>query len=622
LPATLNGLAGGDARLCTVLAETGPTGSRTGHLARRDDRHGTLEGLLKGVDSTMAEMNVRFHTLEDYETEFADRHLLHGAVSKWAVETPDRVAIIEFDTGREFTYRQFDAAATAIALKLLELGFRKGDFLATSLPLLAEHVFLEYACFKIGVIHAPLDLRLKGPEVVRSIGLIRAKGFALLGQTPYADFRPLGQLVRQECPYVEHILQFSPPDDCIPGATSMLALAGEVAALAANPSASPMWEEYQRVTASISENDGAQVIYTTGSTGFPKPALQSHRNITCQNMCLAGGFGMQKTDRMLVNLPPSHVGCQAEQLITTFFCGNTAVIMWIFDAEKTLQAIEKYKIQVMGQIPAMFNMQWRLPNYGQYDLSSLELVLYGGQQVTVPFLDKLRQMAPRAATGLGLTEMAGFVTYSKLDGTLEELAASVGFDMPVTPLTIRQPMKEDGSAGEVLPDGTIGEICFSGPQVFIGYVNNEEAYRKTVSSDGVCYTGDLGYRDGTGLHFTGRSKLVIKPKGYQVYPAQVEEHFAQLRDLVANVAAVGAPHEVFSEGIILFVERHPQADLGMESLAEHAKEIAAYMRPSHYEILEPGTFPLNRVAKTDYVLLKERAMTLIENLRSAGSWDR
>ncbi len=207
--------------------------------------------------------------------------------------------------------------------------------------------------------------------------------------------------------------------------------------MAANPTASPFWNEYQTISASIDENDGAQVIYTTGSTGFPKPALQSHRNISCQNMCLAGGFGMQHAERMLVNLPPSHVGCQAEQLITTFFSGNTAVIMWIFDAEKTLQAIEKYKINVMGQIPAMFNMQWRLPNYEQYDLSSLDMVLYGGQQVTVPFLEKLRQMAPKAATGLGLTEMAGFVTYSKLDGTLEELAASVGFDMPVTPMTIR-----------------------------------------------------------------------------------------------------------------------------------------------------------------------------------------
>lgn len=562
------------------------------------------------------------YTLEDYEKKFADRHLVHGVVEKWARETPDKTAIIEYDSGREFTYQQFDAFSTALALKLLDLGFGPGDFLATSLPLLVEHIFLEYACFKIGVIHAPLDLRLKGPEVVRSIGLIQAKGYAFLGQTPHADFRELGRLTRKECPSIQHFLQFSPPEETIDGALCALTLAAEVAPLAANPSASPHWSRYQQIHDAIRPTDGAQVIYTTGSTGFPKPALQSHRNITCQNMCLAGGFGMDHFERSLVNLPPSHVGCQAEQLMTTFFTGQTAVVLRIFDAEKTLDAIQKYRVQLMGQIPAMFAMQWRLPNYSDYDLSSLELILYGGQQVTVPFLEQLTRMCPKVATGLGLTEMAGFVTYSRIGGTVEELAQSVGHDMPVTPLTIRRPMNEDGSAGGVLADGEVGEICFSGPQVFIGYVNNPEAYAKTVSTDGVCYTGDLGFRAPDGLHFTGRSKLVIKPKGYQVFPAQVEEHFARLEHAVAACAAVGAPHEVFTEGIILFVETKAGASLLADDLHQHAQGIAGYMRPTHYELIEPGSFPLNRSAKTDYVQLRDRALKLVQELRNQGGWDQ
>jgi acyl-CoA synthetase (AMP-forming)/AMP-acid ligase II len=242
--------------------------------------------------------------------------------------------------------------------------------------------------------------------------------------------------------------------------------------------------------------------------------------------------------------------------------------------------------------------------------------------MTVPQLERLRQMSPNIATGLGLTEMAGFVTYAPVGAPIEELATTVGVDCPVTPLSIRRPMRPDGSAGEELPDGEIGEICFTGPQVFLGYVNDPEATRKTISREGVCYTGDLGYRDAKGLHFTGRSKLVIKPKGYQVYPVQVEEHFATLRTKVAACGAVGAPHEVFSEGIVLFVEKHSGAELTEEELREHAKGIAAYMRPSHYEILEAGQFPLNRVAKTDYVALRERAHRLVEELRAAGRWDR
>lgn len=563
----------------------------------------------------------RWLSLEDFEGEFADRHLLHGIVAKWAKERPDKVAIIEYDTEREFTYLQFDVITTALAIKLVELGFQQGDFFATSLPLLPEHVFLEYACFKIGVIHAPLDLRLKGPEVVRSLNLIEPKGYAYLGNTPYADFRELGKLVQVQCPYVQCLLQFSPPQETIDGAVSAFDLQSEIAPWIADPASAPRFADYQRMTAAVKETDGAQVIYTTGSTGFPKPALQSHRNITCQNMCLAGGFAMEGAERMLVNLPPSHVGCQAEQLMTTFFVGNTAILLRIFDAEKTLDAIQKYKIQVFGQIPAMFQMQWRLPNYRDYDLSSLELLLYGGQQVTVPFIENLQAMAPLVATGLGLTEMAGFVTYSKIGGSPEELVANVGRDMPVTPLTIRQPMNDDGTAGKELADGEVGEICFGGPQVFIAYVNNPEAYRKTVSKEGICYTGDLGYKTADGLHFTGRSKLVIKPKGYQVHPGQVEEHFAALKHKVAVCGAVGAPHEVYTEGIVLFLERHADVDLTHDELHQHAKEIAAYMRPSHFEILEPGAFPLNRVAKTDYVQLKERAHSIVVRLRESGGWD-
>ena len=560
------------------------------------------------------------YSLERYETEFADRHLLHGIVAKWAREAPERIALVDFDSGRKFTYRQLDDVTTALALKLLEVGYRPGDFLATMLPLLPEHIFLEYACFKIGVVHAPLDLRLKAAEVIRSLQLINARGFAHLGQIPAADFGELARVVQSQCPFVKHSLQFSAPDETIEGATSFATFAADAQLLAAD-SDSELWIQFKEITQAIKPTHGAQVIYTTGSTGLPKPALLSHRNITAQNMCLAAGFGLFDSPNMLVNLPPSHVGCQAEQLMTTFFSGKTAVILHVFDAEKTLQAIQEYKIDCFGQIPAMFNMQYRLPNFNDYDLSSVQRVLYGGQQVSNEFIRQLYENFPAVGTGLGLTEMAGFVTYTGMTDNIEQLSNTIGWWAPITPLTIRKPMNEDGSAGAELPDGEAGEICFSGPQVFIDYVNNPEAYRKTVSTDGICYTGDLGCVTERGLSFAGRSKLVIKPKGYQVHPAQIESHFAELNEHVAVCGAVGATHDLFIEGVVLFIELKPNANLTREQLDVHAKGIAGYMRPSHYVMLEAGGFPLNRVAKTDYVRLSELAKQEVDILRSQGGWD-
>ena len=179
------------------------------------------------------------YAYEDYERDYAGLHTCHGVIAYWAARKPDVVAIVNADTGVEVTWQRFEQAATAFALKLLDMGFKKGDFFATSLPMLTEHIFLEYACFKIGVIYTPLDLRLKGPEVIRSLTLIKAKGYAFLGKTPNADFGELGKAVQATCPFVEHLIQFAPPDETIPGAKSAFVLAAEAEALARAALADP-----------------------------------------------------------------------------------------------------------------------------------------------------------------------------------------------------------------------------------------------------------------------------------------------------------------------------------------------------------------------------------------------
>jgi acyl-CoA synthetase (AMP-forming)/AMP-acid ligase II len=558
-------------------------------------------------------------TLENFEKDFADRHLLHGIVAKWAKEKPDAIAIINADTKDQVSWDRFDRTSTAIVLKLLEMGFKKGDFFATSLPLLTEHIFLEYACFKIGVIFVPLDIRLKAPEVIRSLNLVKPKGYGFPGKTQLADFRELGKAVKNSCAFVQHLVQFSSPEETIEGALSAFSIAQGAQKLAVevmkNPAQSHLFAQYMETANSVKENDGCLVIFTTGSTGYPKPALLSHRNITCQNMCLGTAFGIDGNAKMLVNLPPSHVGCQTEQFMTTLFSGGTAVILHIFDAAKSLRAIQDYRVNCFGQIPALFNMQWMLPDYNEYDLSSLKFALYGGQQVSRQFLEKLSRMAPGFGTGLGLTETAGFCTYTPLNGTVDDILAGIGYDMPVYPVSIRMEMKSDGTAGEQISDGTVGHICFSGSQTFLGYVNDPESTARTISKDGFVYTGDMGFLDGKGLHLSVRAKLVIKPKGYQVFPAQIEDHFCEFKEKVANCAVVGVEHEVFSEGIVAFVEKKPGIQLHVEELEEHSKGLASYMRPQHFVILETGQMPLNRVAKTDYVTLKETAKKIVTELK-------
>jgi acyl-CoA synthetase (AMP-forming)/AMP-acid ligase II len=546
-------------------------------------------------------------TLEQFETEYRDRHLIHRAIDWWAERTPGDAAVVNATRGTTLTWRELERGSMAIAAELARMGFRQGDYLAASLPLLNEHILLELACFRLGAIHAPLDLRLQPAEAIRCLNLIQPKGYFFLGKTPAVDFAALGEAVRARCDSIEHLVQCSPAAECIAGATSLFDLLARV-----HP------EPFE---SRVTEHDGAQVIFTTGSTGSPKPALLSHRSITCQNLCLGTAFHFGPGQRVLCNLPASHVGGQAEILLTSLFTGAAAVTLEIFDAVKSLDAIERHGVTLLGQIPAMFNLEWRTADFARRNLASLETAVYGGQAVPRPFLERMLQMAPRIATGLGLTESSGFCTYSHRTPDASELERGIGWAMPAYRLAIREPMDARGAAGRELAEGQVGHICFQGPQTFLGYVNDPEATAATVSTDAWLYTGDVGFVDQHGLHFSGRAKWILKPAGHQVFPGDIENHFAALTDRVANIGIVGHEHRLWSEGIVAFVERQPGADLTEAELRKHARSLAGYMRPLHYAILEPGTMPLNRNVKVDVVRLQEMARVEVAKLRERGRWD-
>lgn len=538
-------------------------------------------------------------TLENYESSFAGRHRIHDALDYWAARKPSAPAILNATRGSVVTYAELAGLTRVLAGHLQKLGYRKGDFLATSLPLLNEHIILEYACFRAGIIHVPLDLRLAPAEVLRCLGLIQARGFVHLGKTPTVDFSPLGAAVKEHCPWVEHVWDAQEAKGVFQHALQ-------------TPSS---FDDH------VDEHEGAQVIFTTGSTGAPKPALLSHRGITAQNLGLGTAFGFGPDQRVLVNLPASHVGCQSELLMTTLFLGGTAVTLEVFDAALSLTALERDKITLLGQIPAMFQLLWRQPGYESRDLSSLETAVYGGQSVARPFLERMRTMAPKIGTGLGLTETSGFCTYTPCVGDVDAVATSIGFPAPIYPMSIREPMHGDGRAGGELPNGSIGHVCFKGPQTFLGYVNDADATARTISSDGWLYTGDLGYLASDGLHFSGRAKWVIKPAGNQVFPGDVEEFLCRLSDHVASAGVVGVEHRIWSEAIVAFIELKPGASLTDTDLRRHARGLTSYMRPRHYVILEAGQMPLNRVAKVDALKLTEWAKEEVRKLRERGRWD-
>ncbi|HBV95512.1 MAG: AMP-dependent synthetase [Peptococcaceae bacterium BICA1-7] len=554
--------------------------------------------------------------------------LVNNYIEKWAAQTPDQVAMIQHEEGRSVTYSQFAAMIDLFALRLLAMGIGKGDRVSTMLLMFPEHLVLMYACFKVGAIVAPLDVRLKEKEVVRDLDKIKPKAFFFHGSTPVRDFRQVGLAVKEQCPYVNHLVQLSPasPGEIIEGAVSFTDLF--------NPSALAELRSNASLSRLLSENyaehktrDAALIIFTTGTTGAPKPAVLCHENIIAQNEVLARGIGLVGRDMSMVcNLPASHVAGTSECPMTTFYLGGTAILLRIFTPALTLEAAEKRRATVLGMIPTQYRMLWALPDYNKYDLSSLKFAAYAGASVDVPFLNQLSRMAPAFGTGLGMTENAGFATFTPPGISVEEMAGQVGAFFPdVAAVSVRKPMNADGTAGNELPDGELGEICYHPPIVFLGYYDQPEETARAVSSEGILYTGDMGYFRNMGsyraLYLGGRRKFMVKQKGYNVFPDEVSAYIGE-HPKVALAEVVGAPHRLFDEGIFAFVQPKPGMELKVEEITEHCRGIASYKRPQHVEIWPADKpWPLTRMGKVDKVELQSLAVTFTGKLREGGHWD-
>jgi acyl-CoA synthetase (AMP-forming)/AMP-acid ligase II len=254
-------------------------------------------------------------------------------------------------------------------------------------------------------------------------------------------------------------------------------------------------------------------------------------------------------------------------------------------------------------------------------------VLYGGSAVDAPFLEKMADMAPSFGTALGMTECAGYFTATPKSIPIAEMAGQVGQVFPdLAPVTIRTAMNEDGTAGEELPPGEVGEICVQGPIVFLGYYNNPEATAAMISQEGILYTGDMGYFHDfgayRGLKFAGRRKFVIKPKGYLVFPDEVSAFIAK-HPKVAQAQVVGVKHEIYVDGVFAFVQPLPGQDLRPEEILDYCKGMASYKRPIHVELWpEDQGFLANRVGKIDVGAMTEKAEQVVAELRKNGKWDR
>ena len=552
--------------------------------------------------------------------------LLPDYIMRWATLTPDSECLVFADTGESYDYQAFNYISDLYALNLKQMGLNKGDVLVTQMFAVPEFFFLIYGCLKAGIIISPLDVKQQPEEVVRDIEKIKGRAFVCPGKTQTRDYNEVIEVVKSNCPYVEHLLQLSDSSDIHTNSEHFYQIFSD-SKMSELKDDQDLLLDLKNEYEGLKPDDPALIIFTTGTTGEPKPALLSHKGIITNNKIFSRGVGLYGSDYRFLNImPTSHVAGTAQGPMTAWFCGGSIISLSIFEPSKALQAVEDYQATFFGGVPTMFRMVWSLPDYKEYDLSSLRFSLYGGSAVDSKFLEQMADMSPTFGTALGMTETSGYFTCTPKGISIQEMVGQVGQFYPeLARVTIREPMQEDGQAGKELPLGETGEICVEGDVVFLGYYNNPGATSKMISSEGILYTGDMGYLKNKGTYralvFSGRRKFVIKPKGYLVFPDEVAE-FLSGHSKVNQAQVVGVPHEVYDDGVFAFVQPNPDCNLDSSEIFEYCKGIASYKRPLHVEIWPTDKpFPMNNTGKVDAMALIDSANKIVQELRENGQWD-
>ncbi|MBW0102575.1 long-chain-fatty-acid--CoA ligase [Pseudonocardia sp. KRD-291] len=480
---------------------------------------------------------------------------------------PDRPALTGGDTTRSFG--ELDARANRVAHALRGSGLVPGDRVGVLSRNRPEYVELLFGAARAGMVLVGLNWRLAPPEIAAVLDNARP-GVVLAGTTEAA---------------------------LVPDGVEVIDLdAGYEAWIAGVPDTLP--------DVAVTPDDVVLQLYSSGTTGVPKGARLTHANLAFTPRMGAEFYAMGPDSVNLVPSPQFHIGGIGYGLSTLGRGGHTVLVAEVDPAEM-LRLIERHRVTHSFLVPAVVQMLLAAPEIEGADLSSLELVAYGGAPMTEALLRRAMDRFGCGFLGVyGMTETAGTVAGLAPDdhdpgGPRAGLLRSVGRALPWHDVAVFDPLTDQPS-----PPGQVGEIRVRSGQNMAGYWRRDDETASTLSGDGWLRTGDAAYTDDEGYLFLhDRIKDMIISGGENVYPAEVENALAA-HPGVADVAVIGVPSPRWGETVKALVVRNPGTDPTPEELIAHARQrLARYKCPTSVDFV--GELPRNASGKVLKKVLRE-----------------
>jgi long-chain acyl-CoA synthetase len=516
-------------------------------------------------------------------------------------KNPDHPALIFLD--RAISYGRLDLMINKFAALLLELGVRKGDFVGVMLPNSPQHWIAFYAAARIGAIHAPINVMYKLEEISYQLKDCGAKTLVILDLF-YPYFAKLKGELNLENIIVTNLRELAAPD-FEPYETLKPFWAAPKKKIEGTIDFLESLERYSPTKVKVDldfPQDVAQIIYTAGTTGKSKGAMQTHLNmvhnsVTHALLCKCTGKPVNYSV-----LPMFHTGGFFLFPLPTLYRGGTVITVPIFDPVNALQLIEKYKVNVLFGSPTLYVALLQQPGLKDFDLSSLQTTAAGAAPVPEELTAAWQAQAGRTLdVGWGMTELNTAGSYNMLKNRKK-------------PSTIGSPLvgeiKIVDAEGKTAPRGQIGEILYRGLQVSKGYFNKPEETKACFLPDGWFRTGDAGSMDEEGfVHFSDRIKDLVIASGYNIAPVEVE--YAILKHPgVLDVAVVGIPHEYRGETVKAFIvlRNEFKGKVSEQEITKFCQErLATFKVPKKVEFVDE--LPKNALGKTLRRVLREQELS-------------
>lgn len=458
--------------------------------------------------------------------------------------------------GGAVTYAELDERSRRFAAFLESRGVARGDRVAILLPNLPEFAVAYFGAIAAGAVAVPVNTRLSPPEVAYVLGDCAA---AVLVTTA-ARLTALGGL------------------EALAALRARLVVGGE--APGAVPFGAALDIPPRPAPAEVEPGDVATLLYTSGTTGFPKGAMISHANALFNASSCLATLGYREDDVGLVSVPLFHVTGLHSQLVALLALGASVVLQEEYDTRRMLELVSSHRVTALFFVPAIYKLITLRDDLAAYDLSRVRVAAYGGAPMDPETVRALQGILPAELHNCyGLTETSSLATVLPAELALSR-ADSVGRAVPGTEAEVRDP------SGARLPAGEAGELCLRGPNVVRGYWGAPEKTAQAIQG-GWLRTGDVARIDRDGLVvILDRLKDMINRGGEKIYGLEVENVLYAFPG-VAEAAVVGVPHPVFGEVPAAFVAALPGASPDPEAIRRHcAERLADYKVPVAVRFVE------------------------------------